>query len=639
MFINRKFFLLRRFNVHIICNITLLARSCELLLGVLRDRFLWRLRAPIDPGEIRRTERWLATARVFLAISALTAILMDPSQIGYSLWAFAFLLFYIAQGVLIMILLRRHQVSTARFRVLVHSADIFWPALILAFTTGQNTPFFLFFVFVLAAAAYRWGLWETLATAASSVVLLWIESFAVRLRLDVWFDKVLVAHHWPPLHADVGDFEPKRLFMRSIYLLVMGLLLGYLAEQQKQLRAEKAVVARILGKARVDEGLAGTLQEIAGELLSMYGASRALIASRESHSHRLYVGGVSKLGGELSEFHWQSPSPADGEMYLYECPANTTYVRRTGNNGSRGFSILGLDRNGMKLSDVTMSSIELLARHYEFERLMTVAFWFGSEWQGRIFLFDPSITGDTEEELRFFQELVRQIGPAVYNVYLLSRLRRRTEAMERARFARELHDGAVQSLIAVEMQVDVLRRQSVKDSTLVTEELGRIQGLLREEVLKLRELMQQMKSMDVDSRKLLGFIRDTVERFQRETGISAKFLSELKEPKIPQQVCRELVRIVQEALVNIRKHSKAKQVLVRLGIRNDRWNLVVEDDGAGFPFEGRFSQQQLDALGKSPVVIGERVRLIEGELTIESIPGQGSRLEINVPQQREAAYG
>ena len=107
---------------------------------------------------------------------------MDPAQIGYSLWAFLFI-FYIAQGVFIMMLLRRRQASTARFRVLVHSADIVWPALILVFTTGQNTPFFLFFVFVLAAAAYRWGLWETLATAASSVVLLWIESFAVRLGL------------------------------------------------------------------------------------------------------------------------------------------------------------------------------------------------------------------------------------------------------------------------------------------------------------------------------------------------------------------------------------------------------------------------------------------------------------------------
>ena len=66
---------------------------------------------------------------------------------------------------------------------------------------------------------------------------------------------------------------------------------------------------------------------------------------------------------------------------------------------------------------------------------------------------------------------------------------------------------------------------------------------------------------------------------------------------------------------------------------------MIEDDGRGFPFAGRLSQSELDALGKGPLVIKERVRVIAGELTIESNPGQGSRLEISVPQKPEAAYG
>ena len=64
--------------------------------------------------------------------------------------------------------------------------------------------------------------------------------------------------------------------------------------------------------------------------------------------------------------------------------------------------------------------------------------------------------------------------------------------------------------------------------------MGRIQGLLREEVLKLRELMQQMKAIDVDSQRLLGVLNDTVERFQRETGISARFVTDLVELDMPQ---------------------------------------------------------------------------------------------------------
>ena len=113
--------------------------------------------------------------------------------------------------------------------------------------------------------------------------------------------------------------------------------------------------------------------------------------------------------------------------------------------------------------------------------------------------------------------------------------------------------------------------------------------------------MQVMKSLDVDSRKLLPFLGDTVERFQRETGISARFLSELDELDMPPQVCRELARIVQEGLVNIRKHSHAKQVLVRLGAMEGKIRVTIEDDGGGFPFEGRFSQSTWKPLRKEPL--------------------------------------
>jgi signal transduction histidine kinase len=606
----------------------------------LRDRFLWRLRSPMGSSEIRRTEVWLATARVLLAVSALVAIRIDP-EVRYSLWAYGLLAFYIAQGVVILMFLRRRQESTPSFRLLVHSADVIWPGLISVFAAGQSNPFFLFFVFVLAGAAYRWGLWETVGTAVAAVMWLWIESFSlIHLNFIGWVNGLILRHrlHVPPVQMNNTEFEPNQLFMRSVSLLVLGFLLGYLAEQQKQLRAEKAVIARTIGKARVEAGLTGTIQDIAGELLAMYGAKQLVIASHETSNYRVFVGELRRIEGDAS-FRWLEPSASDRETYMFESSAVTCYARRSGNRSTRGFSTLGLDRTGGRVRDLTTEFLGRLERKYDFRSLMTVSFAFGREWSGRIILLDPSLTGDTEEELRFLEELVRQVGPAVYNVLLLRRLRLRAGALERARFARELHDGAVQSLIAVEMQVDVLRRQSPGKPGLVTEELGRIQGLLREEVLKLRELMQQMKTLDVDSRKLLGLLSDTVERFQRETGISARFVSDVDELNMPQPVCRELARIVQEALVNVRKHSRARQVLVRLGSRNGAWHILIEDDGCGFPFAGRLAQAELDILGKGPLVIKERVRLIEGELTIESNPGLGSRLEITVPQRREAAYG
>lgn len=588
------------------------------------------MRIPPDPGETRRIERWLATARVFLAVSTLVAIRMDPTELGHSWAAYGLFVFYMANGILILMLLRRRQQSTAAFRFLVHAGDIAWPAVISIFAEGPRTPFFLFFFFALAAAAYRWGFRETLGTAVAEAVFLWIESLIV---LHVWPQGSLPLRAMTGLHINVKEFQPEPLFMLSVYLIVMGLLLGYLAEQQKHLRAEKAVITETLSKIRVEAGLTGTIEQIFGELTSMYGASRMMVVSQEIHSKRSFAGELNKQnGGGRAEFRWLESGLRGATTYLDDFPGVVCFAKFE--NGR--WTTLALDHSGHNEPVRDLSPIDQFRQAQPFDSLVTVAFLFGSEWRGRVFLFNPAWPGEEQEELRFLLDLVRLVGPAIYNVYLLHRLRRRASAAERARFARELHDGAVQSLIAVEMQVDVLRRQ-VEQNRPIGGELGRIQALLREEVLKLRELMQQMKAIDVDSQRLLGVLKDTVERFQRETGITARFVTDLDELDMPQRVCREILRIVQEGLVNVRKHSEARHALVRLASNGKNWTLTVEDDGKGFPFVGRYNHLQMEESGKGPMIIKERVGLIAGELTVESNPGQGTRLEVTVPRDGDTA--
>jgi len=242
-----------------------------------------------------------------------------------------------------------------------------------------------------------------------------------------------------------------------------------------------------------------------------------------------------------------------------------------------------------------------------------------------------------ERELRFAQNVLRQVAPALYSIYLFRRLRSRAGAMERARVARELHDTAIQSLISIEMQVDVLRRSSNGHSQ--TAELERIQELLREEVLNMRELMQSLRPVEIGSHQFLDFIAQLVERFRSDTGVDARFVSELEEVTLPASACRELARVVQVGLVNVRKHSGAASVYVRFGAQHGLWKLVIDDDGHGFPFSGRLTLTELDDLHRGPTVIKERVRAIGGDLVIESSPGHGSRLEITVPQKGYEFYG
>jgi signal transduction histidine kinase len=100
------------------------------------------------------------------------------------------------------------------------------------------------------------------------------------------------------------------------------------------------------------------------------------------------------------------------------------------------------------------------------------------------------------------------------------------------------------------------------------------------------------------------------------------------------------VQITQEGLVNIRKHSGAQHGMVRFDGRNDCYRLSLEDDGGGFhDLTGRFNLADLESMGKGPLVIRERVRLIGADLTLESDPSRGTRLEVRVPRHREAENG
>ncbi|HYB53126.1 MAG TPA: ATP-binding protein, partial [Thermoanaerobaculia bacterium] len=111
------------------------------------------------------------------------------------------------------------------------------------------------------------------------------------------------------------------------------------------------------------------------------------------------------------------------------------------------------------------------------------------------------------------------------------------------------------------------------------------------------------------------------------------FVSDLREIALSPRIGIELARIAQEALVNVRRHSGAANVIVRLSVENGAGRLVVDDDGRGFDFTGRLTQEDLDAARKGPVIIKERVRSIGGTLAIESTPGRGARLEITFPHE------
>ncbi|MFZ1136204.1 MAG: histidine kinase [Candidatus Korobacteraceae bacterium] len=587
--------------------------------SLIAQRFLTRLKATGLQYENPRFEQVLAIARVFMGGTALAVNLAHPvvPEPHNQLLIFM-LLVYCVQSLGFWIWLVINPEPQLTFVKIMQVSDILWPVLLCLFADPPNSQVFVFFLFALLTTAFRFGLYEAVLTAIASSFLLSVQEIVVAIG-----PKDLSHLIYTPLNIP-------RLILRSGFLLMTGFLLGYLAEREKELRAEIAFTNHLLSFTRVGRPLTEVVTEISVEVARVFGAERIYGAVTQVNSSRLFRWDVS-LGAQATSQVKEIGSNDAGAELMFEFP-HTLYVQR---RDDRHVSTVAVDDEGRRLSASEISQLELPA--IDARSALVVRLEVGREWNGRFVLVNGRLGRNRERELRFVQNVLRQLAPAFYSIYLFRRLRTRAGTMERARVARELHDTAIQSLISIEMQVDVLRRSA--NGHPQTAELERIQGLLREEVLNMRELMHSMRPMEISPHQFLDFTAQLVERFRSDTGMEAQFVSELEEVTLPASACRELARVVQEGLVNVRKHSGAKSVYIRFGSQNGLWKLVIDDDGRGFPFSGRLTLTELDDLRRGPAVIKERVRAIGGDMVIESSPGHGSRLEITVPQKGYEFYG
>jgi signal transduction histidine kinase len=573
----------------------------------------------------RRAERAVAVARVFVAVGALAAITFSPvssephSQISYSI-----LVGYAAIAFMVAVLL---EVTPKHWKVsalAMHVVDVSVAGAVTFLTNGTNSPFFVLFLFTLLAAAYRWGFAETLATACAAVTLLVVEAVMPVVMPDLL----------------QGQFEPERLIVRSTYVVLAGVLIGYLAQSEKQFRGEATAIAAILSRADARAGLKPTMATVFDSLLQLFGAQRAVLVVRENPSDQVFLWEANRSdAGVAAAIRFAHLEPSNLETYMFAPEAAAWHaVRRRVSRGDR-CDIVAVDRRGSRLpADPCSFPPAFLAAIQPFDQLMSVSIELGTEWTGRLFLVNPVIAADRYSGLAFAQRVVRQIAPAVQNIYLLRRLRASASAIERGRIARELHDGVIQTVTGVEIQVAALALRIADQFPMVEEELSRLHTTLRQEGARLRDLMQQMRPLELDADKLVNALADFVQRFQRDTGIGARFVTQLDRVALTPRACREVARILEEALVNVRRHSGARNVFVRLSTVNGDCCLSIDDDGRGFPFTGRLSQADLDASRKGPMVINERVRQIGGALTVESDPGRGARLEIAVPLSNYANH-
>ncbi len=506
------------------------------------------------PADLIADERILATARLVLALSSLAAFHFDPTEPSPSVTAaYALLLVYAGYSFALLVVLRFSTQVTSAFVLLVHAADIVWPAALSLSTGGPNSPFFIYFIFALLAAGFRWGMREALFTTAAALGALMAEAFVLAQRPLAQLLET---------RLDVNGF-----IMRAGYLVIFGSLIGYLAESESRRRAEALSISRLAAKARVEAGLKGTLEAVLRELLKLFECREVLLVARETETNLAYLWRtevLDKMGETV--FTSRELDLAEGQAYLFPLPGNCAgAVWRRGHRTST----ITTDSSGGRIRGKECCLPKEFHAQQPFGRVLMGAVSASPAVSARVFLFNPKIEGNSETQLRFLQNLLNQVTPAVYNVYLLRRLRSRAAAVERGRVARDLHDGVVQSLHAIGFRLYALRNQATMGGQRRDQELLDIQQLVQHAAANIRTLIQQLKPLDFDPRHLVDFLAGMIERYKYDTGIAANFVCDLHDTVFPPHICREVAGIVQEGLVNVAKHSGAKNVLIRLALREE----------------------------------------------------------------------
>lgn len=254
----------------------------------------------------------------------------------------------------------------------------------------------------------------------------------------------------------------------------------------------------------------------------------------------------------------------------------------------------------------------------------------GDSYTGALAVYPDDNRDFTPAELSVFQSFAELAAMAVAVKNLLGQQRETAVLEERNRLAREIHDTVAQSLAALVLQMETARTEldsGSVDSVRTILDSATMQA--RKGLEDARRAVQGMAPTSLEQQSTAEAIADLVRSFESQEGIATQFVLTGEELPLSQEQSLGLLRIAQEALNNARKYSNARRVRVGLLFSSETTLLRVEDDGVGFDPSALPAPDGESGYGLFGM--RERVRLLEGEIQIESTPGWGTRIVVILP--------
>ncbi len=378
------------------------------------------------------------------------------------------------------------------------------------------------------------------------------------------------------------------------------------AERLTQLNRELTIlnsIAQALNRSvEVGEALRAALAQVA-DLLEL---STGWIWLLDEETGASYLAAAQNLPRALTK----NPQRMTGSCYCLD-----TY-REGDLNGAANVNVVKCSRLSGLVDDTNGLRYHASIPLYAHGKKLGVLNLASRDWRG----LDP-------DDLRLLYTIGDLVAIAVERARLFAQSARLGALEERNRLAREIHDTLAQGLAALALQLEHADAliDADADRERVQRSVRQSLSLARANLEEARRSVHDLRAAPLQGRTLAEALSALVDDLTRQDELAAAFELAGETRPLPIRVESGLYRMAQEALSNVRRHAGARRVTVRLETLPKRVHLLVEDDGAGFDVE-HVPEGSYGLIG-----LNERARLLGGTLRVESCPGEGTRLEVDVP--------
>lgn len=561
-----------------------------------------------------QVEHLIATGRLVLAVFFLIAVWMDPSEpFRYATLTYDLLVCYLIYSfVLLGAFTWQKDNIRDHLLVITHSVDLLVFSLLMFFTEGPNSPFFVFFIFFLVCATLRWQWRGTLWSAVAALFIV--------IVLSLYPDNLLHDH----------NFEMNRFIIRIAHLAVIATMLGFLGAYQQSINNVHTMLAE--WPYTVSDELQTITKEMLGHAATILGAPRILLAWEADEEPWLHLVLWTKQGCQYSREH----PDAYGTLVAKQLVGTGTnfFCRDLANPQSQVVHNAPVCLQGSQGSPLHKKLQERFAIN-----TVLVSRLKGEKNSGYLMVLDKkTMTGD---DLALCGIVAHEMTARFDNCFLVKQLQQTATSDAQVRLARDLHDGLLQSLTGVALQLESARQLIETEPQTARQCIHEIQQLLAAEQRELRLHITELRPYLPDRQQVEDFdladrLEKLTEQIRLQWDLAVDITLHLPVPLLTRSMAREIYFIVNESLINAVRHAGASCVRAELSFDLDRVRITVIDDGHGFPFRGLYELDTLLATKLGPMTLKERIFALEGTLSIDS-QETGAHLDITLPLTDQGA--